>query len=348
MIKANVRQDRLPAGQEHRRSCATRTGTPSTRLPAGVPRHDRRGRWATRTRPSRRRQILSGTEPGQRRHAPPPPISSCARRSTAEGQIVVRRRGGNRYVALNTTMQAVQQRQRAQGRRRGPRPQRPCALTRGGPVVGDDRHALPAARHARLRGGRRRWRAPAGSTSSRNPSGDPSVARDVHEEGAATRAGSTPGQQILMVGDNADAGERRTAQIVPASSQKLGFKREVPLVDAQRRCTRSSATSRRPNVDDLPERRLAPGLRRRRRRSSTPTFNGEERSCPSNNSNWPQLNDPTDQRGDGPGATGSRRPGERAKAWGNDRPARSREQAAGGPVDLGQAGEHRLEQRARA
>ena len=196
--------------------------------------------------------------------------------------------GGGRWISLNTTIKPFDDVNVRKAVIAG-FDRNALRQTRGGAIVGDD----PDAPHPAGPAGLQRGRRPEGP--GRRLPGPPDgrhAARgrvpDKQGRGYRSSGKYTGGQTFLMVGDSDGVGAD-TAAVAKENFAKLGFNvklRQVAHDDHVHEVLQRADREGR----DLPERRLAEGLRRRRRRSSTRRSTART-SCPQGNSNWSQLDD---------------------------------------------------------
>jgi peptide/nickel transport system substrate-binding protein len=231
------------------------------------------------------RQILSGQNQVSGDFGAPAPIVKQASTSKKD-QITFTPSSGNRYVALNTTIKPldninVRKAIIAATDRNALR------LTRGGPSVGDiATHFIPPGMPGFEEAG---GMAGSGYDFLKNPNGDMALAQSYMKKAGYPSGKYTGSQKLLMVGDNAEPGSK-TAQVMQQQLQKLGFKlnfRQVPHDTMYSKFCNvpKSKVAICPNVGWLKDFEDAQTM-------MDPTFNGTA-IVPVNNSNWPQLNDPT-------------------------------------------------------
>ena len=280
---------------------------------------DRHRAWSTSTSRSDRRALkLAATQYPKQLHADPVGRQPLRRAEHAEA--------------------AVQQHQRPQGGDRGVEPRRAAEHARRRRSTGAGRDALHPAGHPGLRAGRRNRR-PDESRLPPEPERRHGAGRVVHEEGRLLER-QVRGQlrRSRMVSDNSPPGSD-TAQVVKAQLTQLGFNVSLQPVDARRHVHEVllGRSDERPNV--CPNVGWVQGLQRRPG-DDRPDVQRRRRSCPTNNSNWPQLNDPAIndalEQGEADHRPDAARPDVR-----QDR-RRDHGAGAGDPVDLGQRDEHRL------
>ena len=170
--------------------------------------------------------------------------------------------GGGRWIVDEHDDQAVRRRQRPQGRQRRLRPQRAAADARRQDRRRHRRRTILPPGHRRLRGGRRHRRAPASTSCPPTASRSPSSAAEYFKK-AGYASGKYEGtEKILMVGSNAGVAAK-TAEVAKENFEKHGL--QGP------RCAWCSTQTMYTQLlqravgegRDLPERRLAEGLRRR-------------------------------------------------------------------------------------
>jgi peptide/nickel transport system substrate-binding protein len=240
------------------------------------------------------RRILNGSALIQGDGAPPAPVLKQAA-TRFKNQLVLVPAGGTRYVAMNTTMKPfdnvnVRKAVVAIFDRNAMR------LTRGGPIVGDIawRYIPPGIPGFDEAGG---LNPPSDSKYDflANPAGDPAVAKKYMLAAKAqgvpvTSDGKYAGsQKLLMIATNADPG-KKSAEVAANQFEKLGFKLNFREVTQDALYTKFCGVPKAnvaicPNVGFFkdfvdPESFI------------NPTFNGEA-ILPANNTNWPQLNDPS-------------------------------------------------------
>ena len=240
------------------------------------------------------RRILNGSALIQGDGAPPAPVLKQAA-TRFKNQLVLVPAGGTRYVAMNTTIKPfdnvnVRKAVVAIFDRNAMR------LTRGGPIVGDIawRYIPPGIPGFDEAGG---LNPPSDSKYDflANPAGDPAVAKKymlaAKAQGVPVSAdGKYAGtQKLLMIATNADPG-KKSAEVAANQFEKLGFKLNFREVTQDALYTKFCGVPKAqvaicPNVGFFkdfvdPESFI------------NPTFNGEA-ILPANNTNWPQLNDPS-------------------------------------------------------
>ena len=240
------------------------------------------------------RRILNGSALVQGDGAPPAPVLKQAA-TRFKNQLVLVPAGGTRYVAMNTTIKPfdnvnVRKAVVAIFDRNAMR------LTRGGPIVGDIawRYIPPGIPGFDEAGG---LNPPSDSKYDflANPAGDPAVAKKymlaAKAQGVPVSAdGKYAGtQKLLMIATNADPG-KKSAEVAANQFEKLGFKLNFREVTQDALYTKFCGVPKAqvaicPNVGFFkdfvdPESFI------------NPTFNGEA-ILPANNTNWPQLNDPS-------------------------------------------------------
>jgi peptide/nickel transport system substrate-binding protein len=240
------------------------------------------------------RRILNGSALVQGDGAPPAPVLKQAA-TRFKNQLVLVPAGGTRYVAMNTKIKPfdnvnVRKAVVAIFDRNAMR------LTRGGPIVGDIawRYIPPGIPGFSEAGG---LNPPSDSKYDflQNPAGDPAVAKKymlaAKAQGVPVSAdGKYAGtQKLLMIATNADPG-KKSAEVAANQFEKLGFKLNFREVTQDALYTKFCGVPKAnvaicPNVGFFkdfvdPESFI------------NPTFNGEA-ILPANNTNWPQLNDPS-------------------------------------------------------
>ena len=172
-----------------------------------------------------------------------------------------------------------------------------------------------------------------------NPDGDPELAAKYFEE-AGMSSGKCEGDcEITMVGDDSPPGSD-TAEVFKNQLEEMGFTVNFQKVTHDIMYTKfcsvpENAPDVCPNVGWLKDFNDGQSM-------LDPTFNGDN-VVPENNSNWPQLDVPEVNEAIDDGDA-DRRPGGAQPGVGRRRHADHRA-GPGGPVGLGQPGEHRLGRR---
>ncbi len=253
------------------------------------------------------RQILQGSHQANGDFSPPPPILKQTV-SQSPSQLFLAPSGGNRYVSMNTTLApfdnpdvrravfAVFDRQAMQ-------------RSRGGVLVGPiATHILPPGIAGFEEAG---GLAGPGYDFTKNPQGDPALAATYMKKAGYPSGKYTGTDEILMVGTSGGVAQK-AAEITQAQFEKLGFKVKLRLVTQDSMYTKFCNVPKAkvlvcPNVGWLKDYPDAQTM-------LDPTFNGKN-IVPENNSNWPQLNDPTINAAMDKAELGID-PKERAKAWG--------------------------------
>ena len=193
--------------------------------------------------------------------------------------------GGLRYVAMNTSKPPFDDVNVRKAVVAGADREAMIA-TRGGPLAGTVGNALHPAGRAGIRGGRRHRRT--GPRLPQEPEGRHEPGRVVHEEGRLLER-QVRGQRLLVsiVSDNSPPGSN-TSQVVKDELTQLGFNVNLQPVNHDVMYTKfCNVPKNTPNV--CPN--VAWGKDFNDAQSLLdPTFNGDA-IVPSNNSNWPLLND---------------------------------------------------------
>jgi peptide/nickel transport system substrate-binding protein len=204
-------------------------------------------------------------------------------------QLTLTPAGANRYIAFNTRKPPfndinVRKAAIAASDRDALR------ATRGGPLVGAiATHFLPPGIPGFEQAGG--YKGPAGSQFDfiQHPTGDMAVATK-YMKAAGFKSGKCEGANctITMVGDNTPPGSN-TAQVAKAQLEKLGFSVQLHPVDHAVMYTKfCSVPANEPNI--CPNVGWIKDFNDGQAMIDIP-FNGSSVN-PSNNSNWPQLNDP--------------------------------------------------------
>jgi peptide/nickel transport system substrate-binding protein len=229
------------------------------------------------------KQILNGQSQVNGDFAPLPQDDKLAL-SSKRSQIQLVPGAGNRYVAMNTKEKPfddvnVRKAVVAIFDRNAMR------LTRGGPAIGDiaTHFLMPGVAGFDQAGGL------SGPELDyiKNPAGDPKVAADYMKK-AGFANGKFSGPSILMVGTSEGVG-KKSAEVAQAQFEKLGFQVKLRLVTTDSMYTKfcnvpKAKVSVCPNVGwikDFPDGQSVLDA----------TFNGKN-IVETNNSNWPQLDDP--------------------------------------------------------
>jgi peptide/nickel transport system substrate-binding protein len=253
------------------------------------------------------RQILTGASATNGDFAPPPQQTKSAL-STRRSQIALVPSGGNRYVSMNTTVAPfdnlnLRKAVLAVFDRNAMR------LTRGGPALGGiATHFIPPGMNGFNE---------AGGTAGpdidylKNPSGDLKLAQDYMKKAGFPSGKYTGSKPILMVGVNAGVGQK-SAEVAQQQFQKLGFKVNLREVEQATMYTKFCNTPKAdvavcPNVGWLKDFADPQTI-------LDPTFNGKN-IVPTNNSNWPELNDKAINAAMDKAETITD-PAQRAQAWG--------------------------------
>ena len=226
-------------GPADRRSCATRTGT---RRRAGGRRTSTRSSSRTAaTSTVAARKILNGHADATATPRPPPadPEAGPARRQKASSQITPTRR-----QPLHRAEHARSSRSTTSIVRKAVASvidRTPCGLTRGGPIVGDHRHALhPAGLPGFDQAG---GFAGPGYDFDKNPNGDLAMAT-ANLKKAGYPSGKYTGPPLLTVADNLSPApeDRRGVAAAAREDRRQG---EAPRGAARDDVSRSSAACRR-------------------------------------------------------------------------------------------------------
>ena len=207
-----------------------------------------------------------------------------AAQTAEQGQMVASPSGGNRYIALNTAEPPfddidVRKAVLAASNRTALR------NTRGGELIGPvATHFIPPGMPG-IRGSRRRRRNRRHFLA--NPDGDMALA-EQYMQAAGFDSGQCEGDcRVTIVGDGASP-DKETTEVFVGTLEELGFQAEVQNV------ARDVMYTRFCNVpDQMPK--VCPSVGWLKdfqdpSRSWGPTFDGEA-IAPSNNSNWPLLDD---------------------------------------------------------
>ena len=240
------------------------------------------------------RRILNGSALVQGDGAPPAPVLKQAA-TRFKNQLVLVPAGGTRYVSMNTTVKPfdnvnLRKAVYAIFDRNAMR------LSRGGPIVGDIawRYIPPGIPGFSEAGGLNPPSDPKYDFLQKD-TGDPAVAKKymlaAKQEGVPVTAdGKYAGKEkLLMIATNADPG-KKSAEVAANQFEKLGFKLNFREVTQDALYTKFCGVPKAnvaicPNVGFFkdfvdPESFI------------NPTFNGEA-ILPANNTNWPELNDPS-------------------------------------------------------
>jgi len=237
------------------------------------------------------RKILTGD--GMVTGDTPPPAALIRQVSTHENQksqLQIVPGLGGRYIALNTTLPPfndinVRKAVSAGFDRDAMR------LARGGPVIGDiATHYLPPGFPGFEEAGGMQG---PGDDFMANPKGDMALAAEYFKK-AGMSSGKYEGKgELLMVGDNTGPGAK-TTEVAKAQFEKLGFKVTLRSVEHAAMYTKFCSVPKAkveicPNVGWQAD--FTDG-----QAYLDATFNGAN-ILPTNNSNWPQLNDKTVNQG---------------------------------------------------
>jgi len=254
------------------------------------------------------RQILTGQASTNGDFAPPPAQTKSALASR-KSQINLTPSGGNRYVALNTKVKPfdninVRKAVLAVFDRNAMR------LTRGGPALGAiATHFIPPGINGFDEAG---GNAGPGVDFLKNPAGDLQLAESYMKKAGYPSGKYTGSQRLLMVGVNAGVGQK-SAEVAQEQFRKLGFKLNFREVEQSTMYTKFCNVPKAnvaicPNVGWLKDFADPQTI-------LDPTFNGKN-IVATNNSNWPQLDDPKINAAMDKAET-IVDPTERAKAWGD-------------------------------
>jgi peptide/nickel transport system substrate-binding protein len=233
------------------------------------------------------RKILTGN--GMVTGDTPPPaalIRQALTNSSQKSQIQIVPGLGGRYIALNNTLPPfndvnVRKAVQAGFDREAMR------LARGGAAIGDiATHYLPPGFPGFDEAGGLKG---PGDDFMANPKGDMALAAEYFKK-AGFASGKYEGtDELLMVGDNTGPGAK-TTEVAKAQFEKLGFKVRLRSVEHAAMYTKFCSVPKAkveicPNVGWQAD--FTDG-----QAYLDPTFNGAN-ILPTNNSNWPQLNDKT-------------------------------------------------------
>lgn len=251
------------------------------------------------------RQILTG-QGLVSGDTPPAPIVKRAVQ-TAKGQISFTPLG-NRYIAMNTQLPPFDN---VNLRRAvvASFDRKALQLTRGGVSAGDiANHFLPPTAPGYAEAGGAQG---PGFDFLKNPSGDPALAASYMKKAGYPSGKYTGKEKVVMIGDNNDPASK-TAQVALEQFRKLGFDVAFRSVQHETMYSKFCNVPKAkvqvcPNVGWLPD------------------FNDgyaylyapfdSKAIVPENNSNWPQLKDPTIDAAIEK-ASDTADPAARAKAWG--------------------------------
>ena len=254
------------------------------------------------------RQILSGTSMMSGDYAVPPPAVLKEGLTTKKDQFQISPSGGNRYFSLNTTVKPfdnlnVRRAVAAATNRNALR------QTRGGPAVGTvATHFIPPLIPGFDQAG---GNAGPGYDFYKNPNGDLKLAASYLKKAGYPSGKYTGGETVLMVTDSA-AAQKKVAEVAQQSMQSLGFHVSLRAVERSTMYSKFCSVPKAkvavcPSVGWLKDFADAQTV-------LDPTFNGKN-IIPSNNSNWPQLNDPAINKAMDSAET-ILDPAKRAEAWG--------------------------------
>jgi peptide/nickel transport system substrate-binding protein len=231
------------------------------------------------------RRILQGQNLVQGDGAPPAQVLKQAL-SSYKSQLAFSSAGGTRYIALNTTKKPfdninVRKAVLAAFDRSALR------LTRGGKIVGPIAWAyLPPSFPGHTESGG--LKAPAQFDYLQSDTGDPALAASYMKKAGYPSGKYTGSEKLLTIATNADPG-KKTAESAQSQFEKLGFKLNFRVVPQDTLYTKFCSVPKSgyvicPNVGFFKDYYDAQTL-------LEPTFSGKAIN-PSNNSNWPMLNDP--------------------------------------------------------
>jgi peptide/nickel transport system substrate-binding protein len=231
------------------------------------------------------RKILRGSAQVNGDITPPPTIIKEAARDAEQGQMTATPSGGNRYIALNTQEPPFDD---INVRKAVVAASNRTALrnTRGGELVGPvATHYLPPDFHGFEEAGG--LKSP-GLDFLSNPEGDPELAAEYMRE-AGFDSGKCEGDcTVTVIGDGASP-DKETTDVFRGTLEELGFEVDVRNVSRDAMLTRFCGVPKQmpnvcPSVGWLKDFNDAQSMLQ-------PTFSGDAIQ-PSNNSNWPLLDDP--------------------------------------------------------
>ncbi len=231
------------------------------------------------------RRILQGQNLVQGDGIPPAQVLKTAL-TRNRSQVAFSPGGGTRYIAMNTTVKPfdninVRKAVLAAFDRSALR------LTRGGKIIGPIAWGyLPPAFPGYTESGG--LKAPAQFDYLQSETGDPALAASYMKKAGYPSGKYTGSEKLLTIASNADPG-KKTAESAQSQFEKLGFKLNFRVVPQDTLYTKfcsvpASKYAICPNVGFFKDYYDAQTL-------LEPTFSGKAIN-PSNNSNWPQLNDP--------------------------------------------------------
>ena len=252
------------------------------------------------------RQILRGKNLINGDTPPAPAIKRGVQQQ--KDQIAFTPSGGNRYVSFNTTVKPFDDVNVRKAISAGMN-REALRQTRGGPVVGDiANHYIPTGVPGFEEAGAEKG---PGVDFLAKPAGDDRLAAEYMRR-AGYKSGKYDGnEKLLMVGDQEPPGDQ-TAEVVQKELQDLGFKVQLRKVPHDTMYTKFCNVPKQkvaicPNTGWLKDFNDPQTI-------LDATFNGES-IVPTNNSNWPQLDDPRVNRAMERAKLISD-PEARAKAWG--------------------------------
>jgi peptide/nickel transport system substrate-binding protein len=252
------------------------------------------------------RKVLEGQSMINGDTPPPPAILRTALQSQKD-QIQLVPSGGGRWISLNTTIPPFNDINVRKAISAG-FDRDALRLTRGGAAIGDiATHYLPPGMAGFEEAGGMKG---PGDDFQSNPKADMALAAEYFKKAGYASGKYDGNKEFLMVADNVEPGSK-TAEVAKQQFENLGFKVRMRQVTHDAMYTKFCNVPKA-NVAICPN----TGWLKDFADPQTyldPTFNGEN-ILPSNNSNWPQLNDKAlnQEMDDAKLLTD---PAERAKAW---------------------------------
>ena len=231
------------------------------------------------------RRILQGQNLVQGDGAPPAQVLKQAL-TRYKSQLAFSSAGGTRYIALNTTIKPFDNINVRKAILAG-FDRSALRLTRGGKIVGPIAWGyLPPSFPGHTESGG--LKAPAQFDYLQSDTGDPALAASYMKKAGYPSGKYTGSEKLLTIATNADPG-KKTAESAQSQFEKLGFKLNFRVVPQDTLYTKfcsvpASKYAICPNVGFFKDYYDAQTL-------LEPTFSGKAIN-PSNNSNWPMLNDP--------------------------------------------------------